>query len=189
MVGPENEPKRQHIKKGNPHTLRSTWEEVIKRKQVGRWMGDTSAGQFYHNYIIPSSAIFLGHELDLVDAGREGQLVDLGLAPKLKIAYDKLDPKLQAELTLLGGPSAANISYLRTSEHVSSVVKAMNGAQKSLVLISRGNDHKGEFISITENLGLGYLVFIPEGLFVNDPLLTMIYAQAIDAKQRFLDQE
>ncbi|MBI3103578.1 hypothetical protein HYZ05_01430 [Candidatus Daviesbacteria bacterium] len=203
MVGFENKSERRYREKGKPHTSRDTWEDVIRRKQVGRWFDDSSASQFFHGYIIPSSAFWLGYELDSVNAGGESQLSDLdlfydyyseqrklnpdfGSEDALKDAYSNLDPRLQVELTELGGPTTENIYYLRTKEHVLSVTHAMDEAQKTLALICRGDDHKGEFISVAESLGLGYLVFIPDGLLINDPLLTVIYAQAIDAKQRSL---
>lgn len=203
MVGLENKSERTYQEKGKPHTSRVTWEDVIRRKQVGRWYGDSSPSQFFHGFIIPSSAFWLGYELDLVNAGGESQLSDLdlfydyysqqrklnprfGSEDTLKDEFSHLDSRLQTELTELGGPSTENIYYLRTKEHVLSVTSAMDEAQKTLALICKGDDHKGEFISVAESLGLGYLVFIPDGLFVDDPLLTMIYAQEIDAKQRSL---
>ena len=204
LVGFENHPERQKFAKGKPHTSRTDWEGAIRRKQVGRWAGDDSADQFSHPQIIAYSALFLGFELDLVDAGNERQLSNLDLvydyysqkekepndeadlARDLKSAYDRLDPGLQAALTIRGGASVENIRYLRTNEHTSAVVKAMEEAEKSLALICRGDVHKLEFISVAESLGLGYLVFVPNDLFVEDPLLTMIYTNRIAAYQRLL---
>ena len=45
LVGFENHPVRQSFENGKPHTSKSDWERVIRKKQVGRWTGDSSPGQ------------------------------------------------------------------------------------------------------------------------------------------------
>jgi len=206
LFSPENHPVRQTFTKGNPHASRSSWESVIKRQQVGMWTGDNSPDQLFYPSIIAHSAFFLGFDLDLVDSGQEGQLVTVDLLhnyhfhpatnpttntplhPDVQTAYDSLDPRLQRALSAMGGPTIENIRYLRTAEHVNSVANVMRDGKKDLALMSRGDAHKNEFVSVAESLGLGYLVFIPEGLFLEDPLLTVLFNQKIAAIQKSLVQ-
>lgn len=200
-VSRENIVESQGLQKRAPRGQRMFWEGLIKSGRVGDFMKDSSGEIFHHINLIIYSAIFLGFNLNIVDAGLEREITQLDLlndyysdlngddqiyADALQHRFQALNPRLKAALSSTGNLTLENIRYHRTLEHISSVAEAMQQSGETLALVCRGVAYKENFISVAEELGLGYLIFRPEGLFIENVLLRSLYDIEIGSAQQKL---
>lgn len=203
MVSRENLEEPIEIPKSKPRGSRTFWEGLIESGRIASFLGDSSGEVFHHLNLIIYSSVFLGFELNISDAGLERQITQLDLindyysdlnmddptrVHALQNHFQTLHPRLKRTLPSSRELTLENIRYHRTFEHLSSVNNAMEQSGTTLALVCRGVAHQDNFVSIAESLGLGYLVFKPDGLFIENPLLQSLYNTEIrSAQQRLVE--